>query len=84
MIFKDKITPTHTLDWYIKWVSTLFVLAGMVATAQNIYPYNMFITVIGELGWFTVACIWGDRALLTLTSIASFILISGIIKWVVT
>ena len=82
-MLKDKITPTHTLDWYIKWVATLFVLAGMVATAQNIYPYNMFLTVIGEVGWFTVAYIWRDRALLTLTSIASFILISGIIKWAV-
>ena len=26
---KNKITPKYTLDWYIKWLASVFVLGGM-------------------------------------------------------
>ena len=78
---KNKLTPTHTLDWYVKWVGTIFLLTGMVLTSQNLFPYNLMFTVIGEICWFTVAFMWGDRALLVLTSVATFILASGLIQW---
>ena len=80
---KSKVTPTHTKDWYIKWVATVFIISGMVATSQNLYPYNLFITIIGEVGWFIVALIWNDRALIVVTVIATFVYTSGIISWLI-
>jgi len=35
----DKITPMHTKDWYLKWVSTVILLVGIILTANNVYPY---------------------------------------------
>ena len=55
----------------------------MVATSQNLYPYNLFITIIGEVGWFIVALIWNDRALIVVTVIATFVYTSGIISWLI-
>ena len=31
----NKITPTHTYDWYIKWAATLVLMIGMITTSQN-------------------------------------------------
>ena len=30
-------TPKYTLDWYIKWVASAFVLAGMSMRASMVY-----------------------------------------------
>ena len=36
----NKITPTHTVDWYLKWVSSIILIIGMMFTANNIYPFG--------------------------------------------
>ena len=28
-------TPLHTLDWYIKWVSSIVLIIGMILAANN-------------------------------------------------
>ena len=32
-----KVTPKGDLSWYIKWVSSIFVLSGMLFTSLDIY-----------------------------------------------
>ena len=36
-------TPLHTTDWYIKWISSIVLLIGMILAANNIYPYNIIV-----------------------------------------
>ena len=31
-----KLAPTHTLDWYIKWIASVFLIAGVILTSNNI------------------------------------------------
>ena len=38
-VFK-KITPKGDLSWYIKWISSVIILTGMVLTATNIHPFT--------------------------------------------
>tara|TARA_R100001163_G_C4964940_1_gene127206 strand:- start:315 stop:587 length:273 start_codon:yes stop_codon:yes gene_type:complete len=83
---KDKITvtkqtPLHTTDWYIKWGATFFIIIGTVATAQNIYPYNLFLELIGLIGWLLVALIWNDRALIVVNAVGISIFLSGIFSY---
>ena len=83
---KDKITitkqtPLHTKDWYIKWAATIFIIIGTVATAQNIYPYNLFLELIGLVGWLLVALIWNDRALIVVNAVGVSIFLSGIFSY---
>ena len=62
-----------------KWVSSVVIIAGMALTASNIYPLNMYMQLVGIIGWLVVALAWHDRSLIMLNGVAAFIFINGII-----
>jgi|TARA_X000001382_G_C3097737_1_gene155651 hypothetical protein len=74
-----KLAPTHTLDWYIKWIASVFLIAGVILTSNNIYPLNLFFHAIGMFGWFVVSILWNDRALLVINAVSLAILINGLV-----
>ena len=74
-----KLAPTHTLDWYIKWIASIFLIAGVILTSNNIYPLNLFFHAIGMFGWFIVSILWNDRALLVINAVSLAILINGLV-----
>ena len=57
-----KLAPTNTLDWYIKWVASLFLIAGVILTSNNIYPINLFFHAVGIFGWFIVSILWNEES----------------------
>ena len=67
------------LVWLTKWVSSLFILAGMALTASHIYPLNMCMQLVGIIGWLVVAFALHDRSLIMLNTVAALIFTSGII-----
>ena len=77
----NKVTPLHDLSWYIKWASTIFIILGMITTALNLFPFNMFVHLIGVTGWLFVGILWHDRALIVLNSISLAIYTLGIINY---
>ena len=44
-----KVTPLGGLSWYVKWISSLVIIVGMIMSSLNIYPYNLYIHLLGEL-----------------------------------
>ena len=74
-----KLSPTHTLDWYIKWIASVFLIAGVILTSNNIYPLNLFFHAAGMFGWFIVSILWNDRALLVINAVSLAILINGLV-----
>jgi len=77
-IFKSA-TPKQTVDWYIKWVASIILLAAMVVRSSGISNFlDNVLSFIGCLGWLFVAFIWKDRALIVLNAVACFILLTGI------
>ena len=64
---------------FTKWVSSLVIIAGMALTASNIYPLNMYMQLVGIIGWLVVAVAWHDRCLIMQNAVAAFIFINGII-----
>tara|TARA_B100000212_G_scaffold338526_1_gene315214 strand:+ start:469 stop:795 length:327 start_codon:yes stop_codon:yes gene_type:complete len=79
-----KVTPKGDLSWYIKWISSFIILAGMVLTASGgVEPYNLFFHFIGVSGWLVVGYLWHDRALIFINGIAMFIFASGIVRYFV-
>ena len=79
----NKQTPTHTLDWYIKWIASIILVGGVILTSNNIYPLNLMIHAIGMFGWFIVAIIWNDRALLVINAVSLVLLINGLVSYYV-
>jgi hypothetical protein len=39
-------------DNWLKWVSTGFLVGGSIAASMNIYPLNIILSLMGNLGWF--------------------------------
>ena len=79
----NKQTPTHTLDWYIKWIASIILVGGVILTSNNIYPLNLMVHAIGMFGWFIVAIIWNDRALLVINAVSLALLLNGLVSYYV-
>tara|TARA_A100001015_G_C14599296_1_gene559806 strand:+ start:128 stop:409 length:282 start_codon:yes stop_codon:yes gene_type:complete len=79
-IWLKSITPKGDLSWYIKWVSSVIIIVGMIMSSVNFFPYNLFVHFIGVGGWFVVGLLWNDRALVLLNGIAMVIFSIGIMN----
>ena len=74
-------TPKYTIDWYIKWVASIFVLAGMSIRGGDGYQfYDLILSIMGVSLWTVVAALWKDRALLLLNGVGVMFLIRNLIQ----
>ena len=71
----------HPLSWYLKWASSFVLIIAMILTTNDLYPYNMFLQLIGLAGWLWVSIIWNDRALIIVNAVAVAIFLNGIVIW---
>jgi hypothetical protein len=71
----------HPLSWYLKWASSIVLIFAMIATTNDLYPWNMFLRFIGVAGWLWVSVIWNDRALIIVNAVAVAIFLNGIVNW---
>ena len=78
-VFK-KITPKGDLSWYIKWISSVFIIVGMALTSANIFHMNIIVHGIGVTGWLIVGMLWHDRALIFLNAVAIFVYVTGLLN----
>ena len=70
----------QTVDWYLKWVATVFVLIGMsLRTTQEHMFVDITVSMIGAAGWMVVGIMWKDKALILLNAVATTILLYGFI-----
>ena len=79
-IFKSA-TPKYTADWYLKWISSVIVLAAMsMRGVDGLQFYDLVLSVIGITGWLFVSFIWRDRALILLNSFGLLFLLRNLIE----
>ena len=85
-------TPKQDLSWYVKWVSSFFVLSAvMMRSAQgdspemiaNLRLADQVLSLIGCAGWTWVGLLWKDRALIILNAVIVFALITGILSSII-
>ncbi len=53
------------LKKYLKWLSTILVLTGILLTNLNIYPVNIMFHGAGVVGWTIAGFLLKDKAILT-------------------
>ena len=76
-IYKSKYRP---VDWYVKWISTVFILTGMALRTTQEYMFaDITVSMIGAAGWMVVGIMWKDKALILLNAVATVILLYGFI-----
>ena len=78
-IFKSA-TPKYTLDWYIKWISSIILMIGMLLTSNNIYPLNLYFHFIGIGGWLIVGMLWNDRSLIVINTFSLAMLATSLFR----
>lgn len=79
-IFKSA-TPKYTLDWYIKWVASAFVLVAMSMRGVDGWQfYDLTLSVIGIFLWLIVSVLWKDRALILLNGIGLLFLMRNLFE----
>ena len=77
----EAVTPKYTLDWYVKWISSVFILISIAFRAANGYELlDLLFGTFGVAGWLWVSVIWRDRALIILNSVSLFMLLVGILN----
>jgi hypothetical protein len=63
-------TPKYTLDWYLKWFSSLVVLSAMsIRGIEELIYWDLILSIIGITGWLAVSVLWKDRALILLNGV---------------
>ena len=82
-IFKSA-TPKYTWDWYLKWISSAFILGAMsIRGIPELQSVDLILSIIGITGWVGVSIAWKDRALIMLNTVGLFFLLRNLITlWV--
>ena len=74
-------TPKYDLSWYVKWISSSFILASMsIRGVEGLQHYDLTLSLIGVTGWLWVGLLWKDRALILLNGIGVFLFLNTLIK----
>jgi len=63
-------TPKQDLSWYVKWISSFFILVSMsMRGIEGLQMYDLILSLIGVSGWMWVGFLWKDRALILLNGV---------------
>ena len=76
-------TPKGTVDWYIKWISSIAVLFAVAIRSSNVpelHMYDVFLSWVGAVGWFVVGFMWKDRALVLLNGVIGIMLFGSLLR----
>ena len=73
-------TPTGTPDWYVKWLSMLFAVAGVFLISSSFTLYGQIAYLVSTFGWIYVGMQWGDRAIMIGSAISGTAIAMNIVN----
>ena len=77
----SEINEEYTVDWYIKWVSSVLILISIAFRAADGYAvWDLAFGTGGVIGWLTVSIMWKDRALILLNGVSLMMLVIGLLN----
>jgi|TARA_R110000764_G_scaffold216289_3_gene303170 hypothetical protein len=83
-IFKSA-TPKYTIDWYLKWVASFFILMSMSIRGVTEFAWlDLTSSTIGVFLWLIVSILWNDRALIILNAVGLLFLLKNIVTVLVS
>ena len=71
--------PTLNKTDILKWSASIAQIGGYGATAFGMTPLNLYLFLIGLVGWFTVGVLWRDNAIMLIHVIALAAMIVGLL-----
>jgi len=67
-------------QFWFEWGITALLIVGVILTAFNIYPANLYILLISNLGWVAQAVMWKKYSLFIVQLVITCIYIVGIVS----
>jgi hypothetical protein len=67
------------LVFVIKWGASIIQVLGYTATGFGWTPWNLYLFLIGVVGWFVVGVLWNDRALMLVHLVALAAMVAGMV-----
>ncbi len=68
------------LVFSIKWAASVVQIMGYAATGFGWTPWNLYLFLVGVVGWFLVGVLWNDRALMLVHLVALGAMIAGMVS----
>lgn len=65
------------IAFVVKWAASMIQILGYTATAIGWTPWNLYLFLIGVLGWFAVGVLWNDRAIMLIHIVAFGAMVTG-------
>ena len=79
-IFKSA-TPKYTIDWYVKWIASVFILSAMsMRGVAGLEQTDLIVSTFGVALWLWVSILWKDRALILLNGVGLLFLIRNLVE----
>jgi hypothetical protein len=68
---------SERIAFAIKWAASVIQVLGYTATGLGWTPWNLYLFVVGVLGWFAVGVFWNDKAIMLIHIVALAAMIAG-------
>ncbi|KKM83656.1 hypothetical protein LCGC14_1307210 [marine sediment metagenome] len=79
-MLSDAVTEGPRFDrlvFVVKWGASIIQILGYTATGFGWTPWNLYLFLIGVLGWFAVGALWNDKALMLVHLVALGAMVAG-------
>ena len=71
------IAGRDRVAFVVKWVASVIQILGYTGTAVGWTPWNLYLFVVGVLGWLLVGVLWNDRAIMLIHFVALGTMLAG-------
>lgn len=71
------VLPRERLVFAVKWGASVVQIMGYTATGFGWTPWNLYLFLVGVVGWFAVGALWNDKALMLVHLVALGAMIAG-------
>ena len=65
---------------FIEWSATVTLIIAVALTSWNIYPANIYMSVLGNFLWLLMALYWKKWSLITIQVFILVLYLSGVVK----
>jgi hypothetical protein len=70
------------IKWWIftEWAATVTLIIGVALTSWNIYPANIYMSMVGNFLWLLVAFHWKKWSLIVIEFFIILLYLAGMVK----